>query len=509
MAEGAERNVPRNGNFGRAILEFANKWLKNKKGRKKGDKYYLETYLDGVKILFFEDCCVVKAKCYRSMRKTEAPHKLRIVFDGSEEEGIEVTTQCSCKAGTGKCQHLAALFTHVTVKLNDDDSPTSHLQQWHRPRGPSLEPQRWFASEFVKPRIDRKPHEVAPKTVQEYLYDPRPIEQRLMTERHVQQLGENISDVSPTTYASWLQYFNSASHQSLPWGNFLEGSPLANQLRDVYPPGFVATVYDEGLESVFEFPGEITLPEHVRKGSPLTVLDEEKLFLSNIMLSREKALEIEKNTRSQSTCSAWYQERSFRITASRFGEVVSRKAPINDRFLHSLFSSTKVQTDAMKYGLDMETTVVKDFKELSGPQVKVFKCGLLIHPDIYWMGCSPDGVIYDPNENPSVGILEIKRLFSMKGKSVEECLELKRDICIHRNQNGEIGLKHNHKYYFQLQGLMGISGLLWSKFCIHSKEGSENLFVQKIKFDPGAFHKITAKVHELYFSHCLPYLLRQ
>ena len=157
----------------------------------------------------------------------------------------------------------------------------------------------------------------------------------------------------------------------------------------------------------------------------------------------------------------------------------------------------------------METTVVKDFKELSGPQVKVFKCGLLIHPDIYWMGCSPDGVIYDPNENPSVGILEIKSLFSMKGKSVEECLELKRDICIHRNQNGEIGLKHNHKYYFQLQGLMGISGLLWSKFCIHSKEGSENLFVQKIKFDPGAFHKITAKVHELYFSHCLPYLLRQ
>ena len=84
---------------------------------------------------------------------------------------------------------------------------------------------------------------------------------------------------------------------------------------------------------------------------------------------------------------------------------------INDRFLHSLFSSTKVQTEAMKYGLDMETTVVKEFKELSGPQVKVFKCGLLIHPDIYWMGCSPDGVIYDPNENPSVEILEIKDEF--------------------------------------------------------------------------------------------------
>ena len=140
--------MPQNGNFVRAILEFANKWLESKKGRKKGDKYYLETYLEGVQILFSEDRSVVKGKCYRSMRKTEAPP--------SEEESIEVTTQCSCKAGTGKCQHLAALFAHVTVKLLDDDSPTYHLQQWHKPRGPSHEPQRWFASEFVKPRIERK-----------------------------------------------------------------------------------------------------------------------------------------------------------------------------------------------------------------------------------------------------------------------------------------------------------------------------------------------------------------
>ena len=148
--------MPQNGNFVRAILEFANKWLESKKGRKKGDKYYLETYLEGVQILFSEDRSVVKGKCYRSMRKTEAPHKLRVVFDSSEEESVEVTTQCSCKAGTGKCQHLAALFAHVTVKLLDGDSPTYHLQRWHKPRGPSHEPQRWFASEFVKPRIERK-----------------------------------------------------------------------------------------------------------------------------------------------------------------------------------------------------------------------------------------------------------------------------------------------------------------------------------------------------------------
>ena len=78
-------------------------------------------------------------------------------------------------------------------------------------------------------------------------------------------------------------------------GNFLEGCPLANQLRDIYPPGFVASVYSEGLEEVFEFPGlEITLAEHGRKGPPPTVLEQEKPFLAKLMLSREKALDIEK-----------------------------------------------------------------------------------------------------------------------------------------------------------------------------------------------------------------------
>ena len=87
-----ERNVPQNGNFVRAILEFAKKWLESKKGRKKGDKYYLETYLEGVQILFSEDSCVVKGKCYRSMRKTEAPHKLR-----------KLPPSVHVKLETGKC----------------------------------------------------------------------------------------------------------------------------------------------------------------------------------------------------------------------------------------------------------------------------------------------------------------------------------------------------------------------------------------------------------------------
>ena len=116
------------------ILEFSKTWLETKKEKQKEDKYYLEAYLEDVKILLLEDCCMIKGKCLRSMRMTETPRSLRIVFDDSSVDGcIETVTQCSCKAGTLKWQHVSVLFTYVMVKLRDDDSPTSHLQQWHRP----------------------------------------------------------------------------------------------------------------------------------------------------------------------------------------------------------------------------------------------------------------------------------------------------------------------------------------------------------------------------------------
>ena len=58
---------------------------------------------------------------------------------------------------------------------------------------------------------------------------------------------------------------------------------------------------------------------------------------------------------------------------------------------------------------------------------------------------------------------------------------------------------------------MGTSVFLWTKFCTHSKEGSENLFfffMEKIEFEPEIFHKLTSRVHEVYFSHYVPYLVR-
>lgn len=64
------------------------------------------------------------------------------------------------------------------------------------------------------------------------------------------------------------------------------------------------------------------------------------------------------------------------------------------------------------------------------------------------MGCLFDGIIYDFNESLFVGILEIKSFFLLRGKFIDECLNLRRDFCIYRDENGVIRFKCNYKFFF-------------------------------------------------------------
>ena len=77
--------------------------------------------------------------------------------------------------------------------------------------------------------------------------------------------------------------------------------------------------------------------------------------------------------------------------------------------------------------------------------------------------------------------MEVKCIPSVYGNTIEESVKLKKDLFLAEN-DGKITLKRNHKYYYQIQGVMGIAGLTWCKLCVHTKDGAENLFIEKIHF---------------------------
>ena len=78
-----------------------------------------------------------------------------------------------------------------------------------------------------------------------------------------------------------------------------------------------------------------------------------------------------------------------------------------------------------------------------------------------------DGVVFDPSENPPFGLLEIK---CPNIKSYVDCPYLKMS-------GGSLQLRRQHKYYWQVQGQILLTGLEWCGFVVCVQE---DMLVERI-----------------------------
>ncbi|XP_058628359.1 uncharacterized protein LOC131538502 [Onychostoma macrolepis] len=82
------------------------------------------------------------------------------------------------------------------------------------------------------------------------------------------------------------------------------------------------------------------------------------------------------------------------------------------------------------------------------------QCGIIIHPDAPHLAASPDAKVFNPRETPPFGLAEVKSC------DVEEVSQVKHLITV----QGQACLKKTHKYYYQVQGQLALSGLQWCDF---------------------------------------------
>lgn len=107
------------------------------------------------------------------------------------------------------------------------------------------------------------------------------------------------------------------------------------------------------------------------------------------------------------------------------------------------------------------------------PGTKVFHCGLVINPHFPWLGASPDRLVYDPNARPPTGGLEVKCIESAQGMTPLEAFNSKqtpkegkkKSFCL-KMKDGDLQLKENHNYFYQVQGQEGVSGIEWFDFAL-------------------------------------------
>lgn len=118
-------------------------------------------------------------------------------------------------------------------------------------------------------------------------------------------------------------------------------------------------------------------------------------------------------------------------------------------------------------------------------------CGLVVHPNAPWLGVLPDGLVYDPKENPSYGLVHTKCTHC---QSFSECGFLV-------SQKGVMQVKTNHSCYWQIQGEMMVTGTSWCDLFVYSKK---DLLVKRIYRDSDMIDVMKKKLHDFFFCHYLP-----
>ena len=184
--------------------------------------------------------------------------------------------------------------------------------------------------------------------------------------------------------------------------------PKGSVLSYQQPPSSGKSLYDKSEISVPYF-------NFTCLSFPPTMLEQQLMFES-LKITEEQSKEFELQTREQSFSKDWYRLRKFRLTASNFKSICSRQKDF-EVLAARLLKGTKIQTAAMKYGLQHEDEVAEFYAQHFGRNV--FKVGFVINPSVPHLGCSPDRRVYDPSKSSSWGLFKIKYSMAEELKDVK------------------------------------------------------------------------------------------
>ncbi|CAG2210544.1 unnamed protein product [Mytilus edulis] len=180
---------------------------------------------------------------------------------------------------------------------------------------------------------------------------------------------------------------------------------------------------------------------------------------------------IERSTRLQSCSPKWLEERRFRLTASTFGEICKVTSRRNtDKFCHSLFYGSNIQSKALSHGKNYEAKALKAFNLKFDKNAK--RCGFYVSIDKSFLGASPDAILEDGQS-----IVEIKCPYNGRNEDVKPGPNFK---FLQMDSNGNIVLKESSNYYDQIQGQLFVTKRSLCYFVVYTLC---DLFVQKINLN--------------------------
>lgn len=135
--------------------------------------------------------------------------------------------------------------------------------------------------------------------------------------------------------------------------------------------------------------------------------------------------------------------------------------------------------------------------------IDVHVTGLHVHEDYPFIAASPDRVVRDGNE---VGLLEVKCPSSKAGQVADACLD--KNFCA-QLLDGSVTLKHDHMYFYQVQGQLAVTKKPWCDFVVYTNcsDLHQATFVERIYFDEEMWKNILQGILYFYKATIIPEII--
>ena len=497
---------------------------------RKATTFLNDEYLKDISATSDENFFYFRSQCHHSFRKNDAPHNLKValcILSGEVKHA-----SCSCVAGTvGFCNHILALlmkmckFTlyeckHVNELENEEDMQpkqacTSTLQQWHRKgRGDCITPQPVMEVLVTKTYLEQTRSSARDPGVRCLLHEARKNIRSQQAEE--EKLLATLKGLNPKMALAQILTPRSETTPFLEtkFGKSPQGSYASYQLSmtednfKVYCDITSVTRVDSSnhSEQIATYPRFPLKPSNEHFEMPNEISEAEKSLLDSLQVDDDKLNDIERKTRGQSDCPEWKAERKFRFTASNFGLIRDRKRH-HENLVKNLLNPKPFTSRYTNHGLKYEAIALEHYQKYMlsiHKPVKVLKSGLVISLDAPYLGASPDGKVIDPGCSEPFGLSEVK---CPETKYLVTPLDACSDSSFFLEEvNGQPKLKRTHKYYVQVQGLMGVTGATWCDFVVYTSKG---MSIERIPFDVQFWNSLKATLKLYYFKHFLAAAARE
>lgn len=259
--------------------------------------------------------------------------------------------------------------------------------------------------------------------------------------------------------------------------------------------------YQHPLPSEHDFtplddvPPQPGLPLQSQKIDPFlnkpTLSVNEQAKLSSIKLTWEAAYNLEKATRQNKEISDGLKD--VRLM-NCFRDIFSLKpGQSNAELLIAKIKRTRRRAKHATIEHELKIEALREYCRLIC--VNWYPCGLVVHPGAPWLAAFPDGLVYDPNESITFGLLHVKC------ESYRSFTECKYVLCT----RGTLELKSNHPMYWHIQGEMMVTGTTWCDLLVFC---GDDLLVQRIYRDEAVIKGMKSKIDEFFFYYFLPSLFQ-